>query len=171
MSPAVVARREWIVIDIEINVLAARHWIDAERLVEAAREVLRGEGIDRAAISLAVVDDPTIHDLNRRHLRHDYATDVLSFVLDDSGGRLEGEVIVSADTAESAAREFGWLAADELLLYVIHGALHLAGHDDQDSESRNQMRQKETEYLRRLGVERPQGDVADATCSNGGNSP
>ena len=53
---------------------------------------------------MAVVDDPTIHDLNRRFLDHDEPTDVLSFMLDDEGGRLEGDVIVSADTAARTRR-------------------------------------------------------------------
>ena len=58
-------------------------------------------------VSIAVVDDPTIHELNRRFLQHDYPTDVLSFVLEQQDGRLEGEVIVSTDTAVAQAGEYG----------------------------------------------------------------
>ena len=85
---------------------------------------------DSARLSLAVVDDPTIHELNRRHLNHDWPTDVLSFVLEERDGHLEGEVILSADTAAAAATEVGWPAAAEQLLYVIHGMLHLVGYRD-----------------------------------------
>ena len=63
-------------------------------------------------------------------MNHDWPTDVLSFVLDDDDGHLEGEVIISADTAAAAAAEVGWPAAAEQLLYVIHGMLHLVGYRD-----------------------------------------
>ena len=63
-------------------------------------------------------------------LNHDWPTDVLSFVLEDDDGHLEGEVIISADTAAAAAAELGWPPAAEQLLYVIHGMLHLVGYRD-----------------------------------------
>lgn len=128
--------------------------IDKRRLRAAIKEVLNGEGIESADISLAVVDDPTIHDLNRRWLNHDVPTDVLSFVLDQHEAHLEGEIIVSADTAKTRCAEFGWPAEAELLLYVIHGALHLAGYDDKRSAARRQMREREQFYLQRLGLTR-----------------
>lgn len=134
-------------IEIEINNEQTNHRIDKKQLVKAARLVLKEEGVENATISLAVVDDPTIHDLNRRYLQHDYATDVLSFVLDDSDGHLDGEVIVSADTAATNAAEYGWSPADELLLYVIHGMLHLVGYDDKSPVKRKTMREKERQYL------------------------
>ncbi len=72
--------------------------IDERRLGEGIRAVLLGEGLKRATISLAVVDDPTIRVLNKQYLNHDWATDALSFVLEQSKGFVEGEIIVSADT-------------------------------------------------------------------------
>ena len=101
---------------------------------------------------MAVVDDHTIRELNQRHLNHDYATDVLSFPLEQAAGALEGEVIVSADMALATAPEYGWSAEDELLLYVIHGTLHLVGCDDKRPAERRAMRNREKAYLARLGV-------------------
>jgi probable rRNA maturation factor len=126
--------------------------VDAARLRRAVRMVLEDAAVGRARISLAVVDDPTIQRLNRRYLGHDYATDVLSFNLDGSAGSLEGEVIVSADTAAAAAPRFGWPAEDELLLYVIHGALHLVGLLDGTASQRRRMRRRERECLARFGL-------------------
>jgi probable rRNA maturation factor len=125
--------------------------LDTRRMRRTIKEVLAGEGIDSGEISLAVVDDPTIHDLNRRWLDHDEPTDVLSFVLERDESHLEGEIIVSADTARARAGEFGWSADAELALYVIHGALHLAGYDDKEPAAREQMRERERFYLERLG--------------------
>jgi probable rRNA maturation factor len=125
---------------------------DAERLTAAVELVLRQAGVERATISVAIVDDATIHELNRRFLEHDYPTDVLSFVLDRDEQSLDGEIVASADTAARVASQLGVTPADELLLYVVHGALHLVGYDDQDDESEATMRRREREVLSELGV-------------------
>ena len=135
--------------------------VDARRLRRAVRMILKEAAVSRARISLAVVDDPTIRRLNRRYLGHDYATDVLSFNLGDSGEGLEGEVIVSADTAAAAAARFRWPPEDELLLYVINGTLHLVGLRDDNRQQRQQMRQRERHCLARFGIE-PQVGYASA---------
>jgi len=83
---------------------------------------------------------------------------VLSFALEDNPPRLEGEVIVSADTAQRCALEAGWSAADELLLYVIHGALHLAGYRDKSRENSAEMRAAELATLAELGVKPSAGN-------------
>lgn len=129
------------------------HSVNEAQLTEAATAVLQDSVFSSAAISLAVVDDGTIHELNRRHLEHDWPTDVLSFVLEDDGYHLEGEVILSADTAATAANELGNSPAEEQLLYVIHGMLHLVGYDDKSDADADEMRAAEARYLQRFGVE------------------
>jgi probable rRNA maturation factor len=146
MSPA----RKPYAVDVAIE--HASFPVDRRRMAQAVRNVLRGEGTMAAAISVAVVSDGTIHELNRRFLRHDYPTDVLSFVLERRPDFLEGEIVVSADTAARAAPDYGWPPADELLLYVIHGALHLTGRDDHSPQERATMRGLERQYLEQLGV-------------------
>jgi len=127
--------------------------INARRLAEAARLVLAGEGIAAAEISIAIVDDPAIHTINHDYLQHDFATDVITFALGEDGGVLEGEIVISAETARSVALRHGVEPADELLLYVIHGALHLAGYDDLSAAPRKRMRAREQHYLSELGLE------------------
>jgi len=139
-------------IEIELSDHQSDHRFDQDRLADAARRVAASEGITRATVSIAVVDDATIHDLNRRYLQHDYPTDVLSFVFERSDDAASGEVIVSADTAARQARRYGWPLEDELLLYVVHGMLHLVGYDDQASDARQQMRARERYYLAQFGV-------------------
>lgn len=126
--------------------------IDEARLRGAVEAVWAGEGLGGGEISVAVVSDAAIHELNRRWLDHDEPTDVLSFVLEEAEGYREGEIIVSADTALARAAEFGWSPNDELLLYVIHGALHIVGYDDKQPAERERMRERERFYLERLGV-------------------
>src|SRR4051794_40216216 len=129
------------------------HPVNEAQLMAAAAAVLQDSTYSSAAISLAVVDDETIHELNRRHLQHDWPTDVLSFVLEDDGNHLEGEVVLSADTAAAAASEHGHSAAEEQLLYVIHGMLHLVGYDDKANDNAQEMRAAEARYLQQFGVQ------------------
>lgn len=129
--------------------------VDETRLRKAAELILRDAGIRQGTLSIAVVDDAAIHRLNYEFLRHDYPTDVLSFALEEGVDSFEGEVIVSAETSIRNAQEIGWSAVDELLLYVIHGTLHLIGHRDKSEEEREEMRRAEMKYLGLCDVELP----------------
>lgn len=126
--------------------------VDGRQLRRAVRLVLGDAGIVDGIVSLAVVDDATMRDLHRRYLGDNTPTDVLSFVLEREEGMLEGEIVVGAETAQRQAPRFGWTPARELLLYVIHGALHLVGYDDRTPRQRALMLRRQTEYLARLGV-------------------
>ena len=129
--------------------------IDPDRLRQIVATVLEGESIAAAEVSLAVVGDSEMHELNRRYLQHDEPTDVLSFPLREGADSIEGEVIVSADTARRRCGEFGWQARDELALYVIHGTLHLVGYRDKTAADQARMRQQERHYLGCLGLGAP----------------
>jgi probable rRNA maturation factor len=126
--------------------------VDPENIRLAVARILEESRIERTRISVALVDDQTIHELNRRYLRHDRATDVLSFVLERSLEYLDGQIVVSTETAQEQAARYGWSPDDELLLYVIHGALHLVGYDDATPESRVAMRERENAALRFFGL-------------------
>jgi probable rRNA maturation factor len=127
--------------------------IDRARMREAVRAVLDGENVSDAEISLAFVDNPTIHRLNQRYLQHDEPTDVLSFPLSEpNASRLAGELVIGVEVAAEQAAGRGHDVQAELILYVIHGLLHLCGHDDRDDEDRAAMRQRERHYLRQLGL-------------------
>src|SRR5205807_687343 len=127
--------------------------VDRRRVREVVRAVLDGEGIADAEISLAFVDDPTIHQLNKRYLQHDEPTDVLSFPLSEPGAkRLAGELVLGAEVAKAQAEARGHDVQAELALYVIHGLLHLCGHDDKTAEAAAAMRRRERHYLKELGL-------------------
>lgn len=150
-------------IQVEISNRQTEYAIDDALLQRAVAHVLRSEQITAANISLCVVDDPAIHQLNRQFLDHDYPTDVLSFVYQQEP--LEGEVIVSAQRAYDVCQDFAWDGAHELLLYVVHGSLHLAGYLDDSPENRAVMRRRESEVLADLGYRRGDADVEDSSCS------
>ena len=127
--------------------------IDRAFMRRLVRAVLEGEGVEDAEISLAFVDNPTIHGLNKRYLEHDEPTDVLSFPLSESDARrLIGELVVGAEVALAQAQARGHDVQAELALYVIHGLLHLCGHDDTSLEAARHMRQRERHYLKLLDL-------------------
>ena len=126
--------------------------LDEKRLKKAVRAVLKDAKISRGEISIAIVNDKQMHELNRRHLNHDYPTDVLSFLLENDKGRVSGEIIASSDYAAREAKIYDWAAEDEILLYVIHGSLHLVGYDDLDPKSKKKMRTAEKYYLGQFGL-------------------
>lgn len=134
---------------ISVNNSQATLAVNEQMLIDAASDVLSEADLTDGTLSIAVVDDEQIHKLNREFLDHDYPTDVLSFDLGDAG-RFEGEVIVSADTAAANAQEYGVPAAQELLLYVIHGTLHLVGYNDKSDEEAAEMRRAEQLRLQRF---------------------
>lgn len=125
--------------------------IDRGRLRQVARVVLDGERVLDADISLAFVDNPTIHALNRRYLQHDEPTDVLSFPLSEPNGRLAGELVIGVEVAKEQAERRGHDLTAELALYVIHGLLHLCGCDDKTAGTASEMRRRERHYLAELG--------------------
>jgi probable rRNA maturation factor len=131
------------------------HRIDSEHLIAAVRLILTEHDFKEAEISIALVDDPTIRKHNQQYLAHDYETDVISFQLEYDQARefLSGQLIVSTDTAISVSSELGIPMANELLLYVVHGTLHLVGYDDTTPELAAEMRSAEKRYLQHMGVD------------------
>lgn len=139
-----------IELDIGYHVIGVTD--DSQRFAQAARWIANRCGLRSLTASISIVDDDTIHYLNRTRLDHDWPTDVISFVFENQAGVVDGELIASADTASRVCVEAGWSATDELLLYVVHGLLHLAGLDDVDAAQQREMRQMESDCLASLSV-------------------
>lgn len=101
------------------------------------------------SLSVALVSDERITDLHRRYMNDETPTDVLTFDLSDSGsaGPIDGEIVVSVDTARRQAADLGVELREEVLRYVIHGVLHLSGYDDATPGERRRMRREEDRVL------------------------
>ena len=132
---------------------------------QAVQHVLQMRGWSTAEISVAVVDAETMRRLNREFLQHDYVTDVLSFLFSRDARRksLGGEIVVCADLAAKIAARQTWKWQDELLLYVIHGALHLVGYNDKTAAQQRRMRAAERKILSELGIQILPGVLALAS--------
>ena len=133
------------------------------RLAADAEAALAHLGLAGAELSLVLCDDATIHALNRDYRGVDRPTDVLSFAQEEgepagsAGVRVLGDVAISLDTAERQAREQGHAVEIELRVLLVHGLLHLLGHDHGEPEEAAAMRAAEADLLARLGRDRPAG--------------
>ena len=129
----------------------------AEGLLAAmcGRPELEGRGAP-LELSILLVDDAAIRPMNQRWRQVDSATDVLSFPMNE--GPLLGDVVISVETASRRLRPGDWSLDDELLFLLIHGVLHLLGHDHVQEEERTRMEQAEQQLwtaLGRVGTLRP----------------
>jgi len=150
-------------LDIQVTDQQAVLEIDPAVIRSAVERVLLDAKVRVARVSVAILDNQHIHQLNRTYLQHDYATDVLSFLFESEPAFVDGEIIVSAEMALQVAEEVGGEPAAELLLYVVHGALHLVGCDDVDAPGRAEMIRRETETLAALGLAVPRQRIAPAS--------
>lgn len=106
--------------------------------------ILAGLGRDHAELSVVLCDDAFIRDLNKEWRGVDGATDVLSF---EMGGDVLGDVVLSVETASRQAAEHGHSLGHELRILLVHGVLHLVGHDHIESEAAARMRAEEARLL------------------------
>ena len=91
-------------------------------------------------MSVLITDDRRIRAINKRYLKHDYATDVVSF---DTG-----DIVVSVDTARRFAKELGIPAREELARYLVHGTLHLLGYVDKNKKDHALMHGRQEKLLK-----------------------
>ncbi len=103
-----------------------------------AQGVLRAERVSNALLSITFVTNRRIAALNREHLGHVGATDVISFGFrrDAAGSPVIGDVYIAADVARAAARTHHCPVREELARLVVHGTLHVLGYDHPDGEER-----------------------------------
>ena len=129
--------------------------VSAEPLRGAVVAALRRHDKAAARINVALVGDKSMARLNRAYLNHDGPTDVLTYNLGDPSDETEmidGEIVVSVDTAMKEASSRGHSLDAELALYAVHGVLHLLGYNDDKKESAAKMHAMEDEILASIGI-------------------
>ena len=137
--------------------------IDAKQITRTVAETLRQHHCKAARISVALVNDARIAALNRSYLDHTGPTDVLSFDLSDdrNDATLEGEIVISWETAARQAARRGHSTEAETLLYAAHGTLHLVGYDDGTAKEAAAMHTEEDRILTLLGIGAVYGDAGE----------
>jgi probable rRNA maturation factor len=139
---------------IEIADLQKHYEIKRSKIKRAVREVLSREGKD-ARLSIAFVDNNEIKKLNKRYFDSDEVTDVISFPLNNNKNFLSGEIIVSVETAVKTAGERSISIEGEIILYIVHGILHLLGYNDENERDAGIMHEEESKILKVLGYDVP----------------
>jgi probable rRNA maturation factor len=134
-------------IKIQVADLQKRYKADPRRVRALARSVLAAEGRAGRRLSVALVNDREIARIHVDFLGVPGPTDVVSFPLEDEHDDLLGEVVVSTDTAAREAKKRRLTLEREVLLYVVHGILHLCGYDDQRKKDREVMHARQEELL------------------------
>ena len=144
-------------INLELNFPFPTHLLD--RAAKAALEH-ESESID-ADLSIVLTDDARLHELNRDYLGVDAPTDVLSFpasetdgseIDPETGARYFGDILISIPRAQSQADAAGHPLESEVQLRVVHGVLHLLGHDHGEPEEKARMWRAQNEILESLGL-------------------
>ncbi len=143
---------------------AVRHsGINGRALVATARRLLDAAGEAESALSLTIVGDRAMRSLNRGYRGKDRPTDVLSFPLDGGDAaegveHLLGDVVISVDTARRQAAEYDAPVQDEVYRLLIHGILHLMGHDHEATAERRTMRREERRLADAIALPWPYGE-------------
>lgn len=121
------------------------------------------EGITHARLNLVIVGDEEMAQLHEQYTGVAGTTDVLTFDLAEDGGSnappssgtlIEGDIVLCIDEARRQAADRAHPAHHELLLYAVHGLMHLLGEDDHDEEDYQRMHAREDALLEKLGIGR-----------------
>ena len=144
-------------LDVDVDADGVRIPLARARVAALARGVLRAERVHDARLSIAFVSSRVMAGMNRRHLGHSGPTDVISFALPSraSGEPLAGDVYIAPDVARANAIEHDVSLREELARLVVHGTLHVLGHDHPDSEKRttSPMWKRQEQLVSRLAAE------------------
>jgi probable rRNA maturation factor len=141
-------------VTVEIANLQKHHRIKNNIIKRVAKEVL-GKKFNDAKLSIAFVDNNEIKKLNKRFFNSNEVTDVIAFPLNNHKSVLYGEIVVSVETAVDTAGKESTAIDGEIILYVVHGLLHLLGYRDGNRNDAEIMHDKESSILKTLGYNVP----------------
>ncbi len=130
---------------------------DLEDLIEKViLESLSVEGLDHNyEISISLVENDEIRELNAQYRNVDSVTDVLSFPMEedfDFGTPILGDIIISIERAQDQAKEYGHSLEREIAYLTCHSMFHLMGYDHMEEDEKNQMRAKEKQVMKNLKI-------------------
>jgi probable rRNA maturation factor len=123
---------------VHVSAEGVRLPLARDRVGEIARRVLEAEGVREAMLSITFLGTRAMAALNKKHLGHRGATDIISFGFSEAGrrGPVIGDIYIAPDVARANARRYDAGIREELARLVVHGVLHVLGYDHEDGEAR-----------------------------------
>mgnify|MGYP006132633245 FL=1 len=119
-----------------------------EKFTQKAEQLLNKEGFNKTLLLTVVfMTDEDMLTINKKHLNHDYFTDIITFPIEEDEECLEAEIYMSIDSIRDNAIEYKNHFNLELLRVFLHGVLHLIGYGDKTTLEQKVMRSKETYYM------------------------
>jgi len=109
---------------------------------------LKKEGLTIETLQYIFCSDKYLLGINKSYLQHDYYTDIISFDLSETKGKLVGEVYISVDRVKENAKTHNKTMKEELLRVIFHGALHFCGYKDKKPSDIKKMRAQEDKWLK-----------------------
>jgi len=123
---------------------------NSRKLLKSLEEVIRNYNYIPGDLNYIITNNREIKELNKKFLKHNYATDVISFKYDE-GNVINGEVYVSIEKVKANARKYRVSVKNELERVLIHGTLHLCGFLDYNEKERKKMRSEEDLWIEKFG--------------------
>ena len=125
--------------------------VDRDKLKQVLEAAAGQLGTTVDSLSVALVDDARTSQLNRQLLEHCGPTDVIAFEAEQDAEGSSGEIIISVQTAQRQAQQYGHSLMAELCLLAIHGLLHVMGYEDQTEAGRAEMEQIQESLMDEVG--------------------
>lgn len=145
---------------VAVNDLQKKLPLNISQIKKITKDVLKHENVNKVSLSVSFVTNQKIWALNKRFLGRNNATDVLAFDSTDEEisyqisskkvKEINGDIIISTDAAIKNAKNYHVSVEHELVLYVVHGILHLLGYDDHSPKEIFRIRKKEEDLMRFL---------------------
>lgn len=127
---------------------------ELDELKDMLSDFCKREDLGNVIFNIIIIDNPTIHKINKEYRDKDAPTDVISFALEDDktviepdGVRILGDIYISIDKVHEQALEYGHSFKRELSFLTVHGLLHLLGYDHMEKSDEEVMFKKQEEVL------------------------
>lgn len=148
--------------EVQITAQCAVKGFSIIALRRAVQKILREMQWEEAALTIMLINDRQMRRINKKHLSHDWPTDVITFgyITEDgpqpllAGKPFLGDVVISLTTARRQAAEYGNGFFYEVCFYVCHALLHIAGFDDATRRQRDRMLKIQEDILKSAGIKK-----------------
>lgn len=124
--------------------------VDKKVVHNLVKMISNGMNLHLNSLDINFVNTDTLAKINKDHLKHDYATDIITFDYSGEKNNLDGEIFISYQDAFENSKKYHVSVDNELLRLIIHGILHLSGYDDTTVSKRKKMKFVEDEFVDKL---------------------